>query len=83
MEKILDEKHSNKISKKKNSEPSVNSERSEQVKEKIREMEVWMRQKRYSESTINTYLSFIKQFFAVNSDLNWDGISIEVITNYN
>lgn len=41
---------------------------SRKVGDKIKKMEVWMRQKRYSESTIKTYLSFVKGFFAANPD---------------
>lgn len=56
---------------------------SDNVMEKIREMEVWMRQKRYSESTVKTYLSFVNQFFAVRPDLSWNAVKSEDITRYN
>lgn len=56
---------------------------SDNVIQKITEMEIWMRQKRYSESTIKTYLSFVKQFFAFRSDLSWNAIRSQDITRYN
>ncbi|WP_236976742.1 tyrosine-type recombinase/integrase [Membranihabitans maritimus] len=63
--------------------PAVESSISAKVSDKIRRMEVWMRQKRYSENTINAYLSFVRQFFATRPDLRWNGIKKEDIIKYN
>lgn len=54
-----------------------------EIEEKISEMERWMKQKRYSENTINTYLSFVRQFFGKHPVLHWDGITQSLITQYN
>ena len=50
---------------------------------KIEEMRKWMKQRRYSESTINTYITFIKTFFANNIHLKWDAVDTEHIEKYN
>ncbi|WP_236972911.1 site-specific integrase [Membranihabitans marinus] len=46
-------------------------------------MEVWMVQKRYSASRIKTYLSFVRQFFAVRPDLHRNMIRVEDKNQYN
>ena len=53
------------------------------VREKIGEMELWMRQKRYSPNTIKTYVSFVRQFFAARPDLDWNSLKTDDIINYN
>jgi len=42
----------------------------------------WMKQKRYSSSTIDTYLSFVRQFFVITG-LEPDQITKELIEWYN
>ena len=42
----------------------------------------WMQQKRYSTSTISTYLSFVRQFFG-RTGLEPGEVTIEVIEQYN
>src|SRR5690606_39937782 len=50
---------------------------------KILKMERWMKQKRYSENTIGTYLSFVRQFFKKYPDRSWDAITKDLISHYN
>ena len=56
---------------------------SNQVKDKVREMEIWMRQKRYGESSVKTYTDFVRQLFSTRTDLARDAIKSEDITDYN
>lgn len=53
------------------------------VKEKVRAMQAWMEQKRYSRSTITSYAGFIHQFFSVHPSLPWDGLTQDIIVRYN
>src|SRR5690554_3062275 len=66
-ERLLDEltnsDEENKKSDKNNKVYSLNLIPSE-VMAKIVEMRNWMQQKRYSSSTVETYISFVKQFFS-------------------
>lgn len=62
-------------------EPRV--ELPDEIKARISEMRRWMEQKRYSHSTIKTYLSFLYQFFAFYKDKAYDSISTEDIVEYN
>lgn len=55
----------------------------EQVRQKLHAYRAWMQQKRYQDTTIRTYLSFVKTFFAQHADLAWDGITEEMIVKYN
>lgn len=55
----------------------------EAVVEKITEMRRWMEQQRYSYSTIKTYLSFVRKFFAFYRNKNWNKINRQDIRNYN
>ena len=59
--------------------PQISSE----VSGKIHEMERWMRQKRYSESTVATYTSLVRKFFRENMSVNWACITKDIITRYN
>lgn len=82
-DQLLEKPFPQKTRGKQNRRPFVRSGISHKVSDKIRMMEVWMRQKRYSESTIKTYLSFVRQFFAVRPELSWNGVKTEDITKYN
>jgi integrase/recombinase XerD len=53
------------------------------IVDKIDAVEVWMKQKRYQQSTISTYLSFIKSFFSFHPGLEWNRITSKLITTYN
>jgi len=53
------------------------------ILQKIDEMRRWMQQKRYSSSTIQTYLSFVTRFFAKNDDVSWDEVTMENVIEYN
>ncbi len=55
----------------------------EKTREKINEVRTWMEQKRYSESTIRTYVSFLRQFFSKHSDVPWDGLNRDIVSAYN
>ena len=48
----------------------------------IDHMTRWMKQKRYSQSTIGTYVSFVRQFFG-RTRLEPEQVTIEVIEQYN
>ncbi len=56
---------------------------SHEVKTQIQVVKQWMQQKRYSANTIKTYISFIHGFFADHPHIKWDGITEEIILNYN
>lgn len=65
------------------SKPQKSSQISSIVSGKIHEMERWMRQMRYSESTVATYTSLVRKFFQENISLKWAGITKDIITRYN
>ncbi|MDX1479692.1 MAG: tyrosine-type recombinase/integrase [Saprospiraceae bacterium] len=50
---------------------------------RIDALEKWMRQKRYSASTIHTYLSLLKQFFAFHIPRLWNEITEQDIIDFN
>ena len=56
---------------------------SSEVLEKIDIVRCWMEQKRYAPSTIKTYIGFIKQFFAAHPGLLWDGLTLDLVEQYN
>lgn len=56
---------------------------SDQTLEKIRAYKEWMQQKRYSASTVKTYVSFVKRFFGNYSDLEWNEVTKQHIIDYN
>lgn len=55
---------------------------SEPVVRSLTRMSDWMQQKRYSNSTVATYLSFVRQFFAITG-LQINQITQMAIENYN
>ncbi len=61
---------------------SGESNLSKSVTDSITNLSRWMQQKRYSNSTISTYLSFVRQFFALTG-VQPDEISKEIIEKYN
>jgi len=52
------------------------------VLEKIASMKHWMEQKRYSTSTVKTYVSMVKQFFALHESVKWNDIPLTTIESY-
>jgi len=61
---------------------SGESNLSKSVTDSITNLSRWMQQKRYSKSTISTYLSFVRQFFSI-AGLHPDQITKEIIEKYN
>jgi len=51
--------------------------------EKIEEFQQWMEQKRYSNSSIKTYISFLKLFFADYPGKLWNEIHLKEVREYN
>jgi len=56
---------------------------SQEVLDRIGDVEHWMRQKRYQETTIDTYLSFIKKYFSTLPDKKWNELTMDDIVKYN
>ncbi len=52
------------------------------VRQSIIQLEQWMKQKRYSQSTVATYLSFVRQFFA-KTRLTPEQLTLQQIEQYN
>jgi len=50
---------------------------------KIEDVARWMRQKRYQEATITTYVSFITKYFSTLPDKQWNDITPDDIVRYN
>jgi site-specific recombinase XerD len=54
-----------------------------ETKQKMIEMKQWMEQRRYSYSTIKTYLSFVQKFFVHYYEKHWYSITEKDIVEYN
>ena len=54
-----------------------------EIKQKIVEYEQWMKQKRYSPATIQTYVSMVKQFFNRTDITDWKSMTSKNIEAYN
>lgn len=55
----------------------------QETRDRIEGMRRYMEQKRYSNSTINTYVSFVRHFFVRRPDIDWNGITRQAIEAYN
>jgi len=56
---------------------------SDEILEMITFFGMYLRERRYSESTVHSYMSMVRQFYSHHTDIDWQSISPKHIITYN